>query len=172
MTTTEQGVPVLVTQAWTCFHCGETFTDERLARDHFGPDLDAEAACRIKAGAERGLLTALRRAERDLNDMRRALADEATDAARAYYAQTTRHHEQLRAAEELGYERGLADARAETLSAEQTINAELVEALEAAEPLLETLHSLTLPDKGARKIVWRDLQKVRAALRMQGRDGE
>jgi hypothetical protein len=98
---------------FTCFHCGETFTTPGSARDHFGFDPSADPACRIKIGAERGLVMALRRAERDLEDMRRAVADEATDSAKYYYAQSTRHHQQLMAVEEAGYEKGLADGRAE-----------------------------------------------------------
>lgn len=98
---------------WTCFHCGETFTTEGAARDHFGFEPSADPACRIKAGAERGLLMALRRAEKDAADAWFAIHSETTDAAKAYHAQATRHHEQLRIAEELGYERGLADGRAE-----------------------------------------------------------
>lgn len=30
---------------WRCFHCGETFTDKHAARDHFGDDCEANAAC-------------------------------------------------------------------------------------------------------------------------------
>ncbi len=48
---------------WTCFHCGETFTTPGSARDHFGPTPDGVPGCIIKAGDERGLLMALRKAE-------------------------------------------------------------------------------------------------------------
>lgn len=44
------------------------------------------------------------------------LQNESGEAAQAYYAQGARHQEQLRAVEELGYERGLADGRAESLA--------------------------------------------------------
>ncbi len=98
--------------AWRCFHCGDVFTDESCARLHFGRDEDSQPACIIKAGAEQGLLGALRAAEYEAADARRAIADECTDAARAHYAQATRHDKALRNAEELGYERGLADGRA------------------------------------------------------------
>jgi hypothetical protein len=94
--------------AWRCFHCDEVFTDKRCARDHFGSDETSEPACRIKAGAERSMLTALRRSEDDCNEMMSRLQSESTDAAKAYYAQTARHQAQLRAAEELGFERGIA----------------------------------------------------------------
>lgn len=96
---------------WTCFHCGETLTTEGAARDHFGFEPSADPACRIKAGAERGLVMALRKAEKAAADAWHAIHSEGTDAARAYYAQTERHSDQLRQMEELGYERGLADGR-------------------------------------------------------------
>lgn len=98
---------------WRCFHCDEVFTDERCARDHFGRDETCEPACKIKMGAERSLLTALRRAENDAADAWAAIHSESTDAAKAYHAQHARHQEQLRIAEELGFERGLAAAREE-----------------------------------------------------------
>ncbi|TIL36198.1 hypothetical protein [Mesorhizobium sp.] len=41
--------------------------------------------------------------------MQRMLS-ESTDSAKAYYAQTSRHQQQLRTIEELGYERALRDA--------------------------------------------------------------
>ena len=94
---------------WTCFHCGETFTTLGTARDHFGHDPLAEPGCRIKVGAERGLLMALRRAEKECADAWQAIHNETTDAAKAYHAASARHVEQLRTVEEAGYERGLRD---------------------------------------------------------------
>lgn len=95
---------------WRCFHCGEVFLDHSCAQAHFGRDETSEPACLIKAGAERSILKALRRAEADAAEAWAAIQNETTDAAKAYHAQSSRHHEQLRAAEELGYERGLRDA--------------------------------------------------------------
>lgn len=97
-------------EAWRCFHCDEVFIDEDRAREHFGVDESREVACRIKSGAEGSMLTALRRAEADAADAWFKLQNESGEAAQAYYAQAARHQEQLRAAEELGYERGLRDA--------------------------------------------------------------
>lgn len=79
---------------WTCFHCGETFRTPGAARDHFGADPLADPACRIKAGEERGLLMALRKAEADRDALlaERQRLDE--DAAQAYMAR----NEVLRAA--------------------------------------------------------------------------
>lgn len=95
---------------WTCFHCGETFTTPGSARDHFGFEPSADPACRIKIGTERGLVMALRKAELELSDAWGLIHNEGTEAAKAYFAQTTRHRAQIMAAEEAGYERGLADA--------------------------------------------------------------
>lgn len=98
---------------WTCFHCDETFVDPSEARRHFGADEGATPACQIK-GAEGGLLRALREAE---DQAARALAlmhDESTEIAKAYASFQSRHGQALIAAEELGYERGLADGRKDT----------------------------------------------------------
>jgi hypothetical protein len=61
---------------WTCFHCGETFTTPGSAEDHFGATPDRVPGCIIKAGAERGLLMALRRTEAALNLALFSLADD------------------------------------------------------------------------------------------------
>lgn len=96
---------------WTCFHCGETFTTPGAARDHFGFDPASEPACRIKLGAERGLVMALRKAEAEVADAYSKLHDESGGAVGAMRAMATRHAAQLREIEEAGYERGLADGR-------------------------------------------------------------
>lgn len=100
---------------WTCFHCGETFRTPGAARDHFGFDFNLDPGCRIKLGGERSLLMALRRAEKDAADAWAMIGNESTEAAQAYWAQASRHAEQLQAAEEEGYERGLRDGRAEAV---------------------------------------------------------
>ncbi len=102
----------ITSREWRCFHCDELFTDRSCAAAHFGADESAEPACKIKQGGERGLLEALRKAEADLADIWHSVHMEGTEAARAYYAQATRHREQLTAAEQTGYDRGLADAQA------------------------------------------------------------
>ncbi len=93
---------------WTCFHCGETFTTPGAARDHFGETELEVAGCQIKAGKERGLLMALRKAERELDRYRA----EDSDKDRELRALAADHHAALRREEEKGYERGLADGRA------------------------------------------------------------
>jgi hypothetical protein len=48
---------------WTCFHRGETFTNEEAARAHFGRTECDTAACVI-AAHDGGLVTRMREAER------------------------------------------------------------------------------------------------------------
>lgn len=135
---------------WTCFHCGDTFTTFGAARDHFGFDPSADPACKIKLGAERGLLMALRKAEKELADAWSAIHDESTEAAKAYYAQQSRHRQQLMAAEESGYERGLSDV---------TAMSEELEAVKAgAERLAEALGAKPWPPSEA------DLREMLAAV--------
>lgn len=97
---------------WRCFHCDEVFFTADDARLHFGMDQCSDPACKIKMGAEKSLLVALRRAETELQEAWAAIHNETTEAAKAYYAQQSRHGEQLRAAEELGFERGIKDSAA------------------------------------------------------------
>lgn len=99
-------------QKWTCFHCGETFTTVGAARDHFGASQGSEPGCilKVSVGAERGMLQQLRKAEEIIA---RYLNDD-SDIHREMRAMQTRHADALRVAEELGYERGLRDARLET----------------------------------------------------------
>lgn len=98
-------------KTWRCFHCDEVFSDEHGARLHFGRDEGRTPACQIK-GAEGSLVEALRRSENDAADAWFTIHNESTDAAKAYFAQNARHQEQLRAVEQLGYDRGIADAKA------------------------------------------------------------
>lgn len=104
---------------WRCFHCDEVFYTEQDARLHFGMDQCSDPACKIKMGAEKSLLVALRRAETELQDAWAAIHNETTEAAKAYYAQQSRHGEQLRAAEELGFERGIKDSTAQIAALEE-----------------------------------------------------
>lgn len=113
----DAGESVMVPREWRCFHCDDVFTNERCARLHFGETEDSAPACKIKAGAEGSILRALRSAESEANRAWQSVADETTDAAKAYYAQTTRYSQALMAAEELGYERGLNDARTDLAAA-------------------------------------------------------
>jgi hypothetical protein len=123
---------------WRCFHCGDLFTDESCARDHFGPDEGSKPACQIKAGAEGSLVKAIREVERQLEEAWAAIHEESTEAAKAYYNQQTRHYAQLQAAEEAGYERGLVDARTEA-----------ADRLQQQDRLREALEEIRKPGFGA-----------------------
>ena len=94
---------------WTCFYCGETLKTFGAARDHFGSDPLAYAGCQIKAGEERGLLMAIRKAESELQ----AYRNETDAASLAYYARQSAHAQELIAAEQSGYDKGLRDGRLE-----------------------------------------------------------
>lgn len=93
---------------WTCFFCGETFKTPGAARDHFGGDEGSTAACRIKAGDERGLVMELRKVEEELRRYR----SENSDADRQYHAMRADHAQALIREEQKGYDKGLADGRA------------------------------------------------------------
>lgn len=97
---------------WRCFHCGDAFTkaQERWAREHFGDDQGDLPVCQMRLPGEHHLLTALRKAQREL---RRFYAED-TDLMRAIYAMQADHAQALRREEERGYEKGLADGRALT----------------------------------------------------------
>ncbi|MCA1490148.1 hypothetical protein I6F11_04340 [Ensifer sp. NBAIM29] len=99
-------------KSWRCFHCDDVFTEERQARLHFGCDEISEPACKIKAGAEGSMLEALRRAEADAERAIAGMHDESSEGWKAYHNIAGRLREQVEAAENLGYERGLAEARA------------------------------------------------------------
>lgn len=94
---------------WTCFHCGETFITPKEAEIHFGFTMASEPGCRIKYGAERGLLIRLREVEKELAHAWGIIHGESSEAERAMHAMSSRHFLQLQTAEELGYERGLRD---------------------------------------------------------------
>lgn len=100
-------------RGWRCFFCDEFFTDETSAREHFGATEGAKPGCMVKgkimAGAEHGLLIALRRAESDLAAAYERIHAESVEGMKAMREQAARHSAQMRNAEQLGYERGLRD---------------------------------------------------------------
>lgn len=105
---------------WRCFHCDEVFTSETVARDHFGDRIsymgefyESTVACQIKLGAERSMLTALRHAEAATREAYQALERESAEGWKAYNGAMARNVEQVAAAENLGYERGLRDGAPE-----------------------------------------------------------
>lgn len=86
---------------WRCFHCDEEFTDAAAAREHFGATELADPICGVTA--ER-----YREVERQLASF---LAE--TDAASTtFYRLGAEHAAKERRAEQAGYDRGLADAKA------------------------------------------------------------
>lgn len=94
---------------WRCFHCGDAFTkaQEKHAREHFGDDRDAVAACQIRIGGEAQLIRKLRQQERELN----AYRSEDGQMMRAWMARSADHQVALRREEERGYEKGVRDGR-------------------------------------------------------------
>lgn len=156
---------------WRCFHCDDMFTDEHAARLHFGPDEGSQPACKIKAGAEGGLLGALRRAEADAGAAWKAIHEETTDAARAHYAQQDRHATQLRLVEEAGYERGLADGMALRESPAPPAEASAVELPKVQQCLdvflsgmLERHADSALAQRDAQVVINKELLAERASL--------
>lgn len=91
---------------WRCFHCGESFRREEDAREHFGGDRDALAACQIK-GHEHQLIRKIREQEELLRDYE----NEDNALLRAWEGMQSEHATALRQAEETGYNRGVLDAR-------------------------------------------------------------
>ena len=93
--------------SWTCFHCGETFTSELDARNHFGSHEGRMTACEIREAGEFAILRALRNVEDQLDRYRA----EDSDVLLAMASMQADHAQALRREEEIGYERGLRDAK-------------------------------------------------------------
>ena len=100
-----EGTYTPLARGWTCYHCGETFHTHAKAAGHFGADIDAKPACRIKS--ELGLVYALRDAEALLT---RYQAED-TDLHREIGALRAALGPAQQKAEEVGYRRGLRDMR-------------------------------------------------------------
>ncbi len=105
-TMSERHVPA---HGWTCYHCGENFTTPGGARDHFGSNTDAEPGCCIKVrlGAERGLLMALREAESRLAKH----MDDDSPVQQEMRAMQLHHADALMSANDAGYSSGLRAGR-------------------------------------------------------------
>ena len=145
--TTREAAPE---EAWRCFFCGDTFTTQVDARNHFGTDQMAQTACQIKAAGEFALLQALRNAEDDLARYRA----EDSDILRAMYSAAADHGTALKREEEKGYARGLRDA-----NYADTREAALREALlQAKGALLVNMSRIRLCGPGA------ELDEARAAF--------
>lgn len=92
---------------WRCFHCDEVFTDKATAAEHFGHDELCEPACKIDAAEYRRM-----------EDVHRQHLNETDEASRLYYAQQDANRRALVAEEQKGYDRGLADGRAQVAELE------------------------------------------------------
>lgn len=86
---------------WRCFHCGDVFTDEAEAREHFGDTMDDEPICQVTAERYRTV-------ERELVGYQ----NESDATARTFYDIGHRAAVAERGAEQKGYDRGIADAKA------------------------------------------------------------
>jgi hypothetical protein len=100
-----EGNPV---HGWTCFHCTETFKTIGEARDHFGYDSDEKPACLIKAGQERGLVMALRQAQKERDSAMQMLCNVAKQAKGITPFDLDSFIEMLHEAEAAGFDRGRA----------------------------------------------------------------
>lgn len=94
----------------TCFHCGEHFDRVKDARLHFGATPDEQPGCLLKLNdQDKGLLALVRFQYAELDRYRQ----EDQPIMREIYALGAKHARELIAAEQRGYDKGLADGRAE-----------------------------------------------------------
>jgi hypothetical protein len=77
---------------WTCFHCGETFMHEQVARTHFGTHPGVVPGCleRVGIGEDRGLLRKLRIAQKEVELLRSDINDEIS-SSHAFYSRLAFH---------------------------------------------------------------------------------
>ncbi len=86
--------------AWRCFHCDERFTDTDSARAHFGDSERQQALCTIDPTHFRWM-----------EAQHRQTVDECDTLSQTVRSLANEHETLRRRAEELGYARGLADAK-------------------------------------------------------------
>lgn len=96
--------PLLIAHAavdtWRCFHCDEVFTDRGAAADHFGTSEMQRPACQIDIKHVRWL-----------EDEHRKACEEDSEVLRTISGLASEHEKLRRQAEEIGYARGLVDAK-------------------------------------------------------------
>jgi hypothetical protein len=95
-------------ETWTCFHCGEVFTDRALAVEHFGASEMQDAACQIDIAKYR-----------EMEELHARNLAEDTERDRTIYRLQAEMTVKMRQEEEKGYARGLADARRELLAPDE-----------------------------------------------------
>lgn len=93
---------------WRCFHCDEVFTSERWAREHFGAEMGDTPACKI-AGTDGHLVAEIRKLQDQLTSYR----NEDNNVLRAWHSLQSEKTQAVLKAEELGYERGVRDMKAQ-----------------------------------------------------------
>jgi len=73
-------------RAWTCFHCGETFTKTGAALDHFGDNPLRTPGCiaKVEVGHERDWLIHVRKLEKARDDLAVLHSAEYAEPARAW----------------------------------------------------------------------------------------
>lgn len=105
------------TVGWRCFHCDEVFTDPKAAANHFGVDhVGDETLCQM-AQVDGGIAKVIA----DLAEELQRYRSEDNTSYREFYALGADHRAALIREEQKGYDRGLADARAEACSDSSTL---------------------------------------------------
>jgi hypothetical protein len=91
---------------WRCFHCDDVFTDWIQARNHFGytPD-DGAPVCKTTRCVDAEIY--------QFKSRLKLYQEEDTQLHREISRLHAQHHNELAAAEERGYARGLRDGRNE-----------------------------------------------------------
>jgi hypothetical protein len=107
------------TQRWTCFHCGDSFTDRAAAALHFGSTERQEPICGVS-----------QQRYREMELRMEAYNAEDADIHREMHRMRNEHQQALRRAEEDGYAKGLRDAApAQAGDARDDMNKRLLDAL-------------------------------------------
>jgi hypothetical protein len=88
---------------WRCFHCDDVFTDPTAARNHFGLTGYDIPACKTTPSVDAELFR--------LRQLVDSYLKEDTELHRALAAKTSEMEAAVRRAEEVGYARGLEDAK-------------------------------------------------------------
>lgn len=106
---------------WRCFFCDEVFTRRKDAAEHFGCDDGCEAdtpVCKI-AAHEGHLVKYIRKLE---DELRRRMHED-HDLHRAIYTLEAQKQREVRASEERGYDKGVADMKAQGYCADPQAHA-------------------------------------------------
>ncbi len=100
---------------WRCFHCDAVLTTRQEAAEHFGDYESCDPICKVDA-------VKFREMEREVRRTRWELVEETADCHREVYALLAKHRDELDRQEELGFARGVRDAKKDLFDA---INAAL-----------------------------------------------